>query len=90
MKIYPNLNCNKVRGSHVLLVSCAYCKTFIAHYNTKPAPEILEMFGGVSNGHFSQISAMFTDFVNSGGRYNNFSGSPAQLVRRYGGIENEN
>ena len=32
-------------------------------------------------------SAMLTDFVNSGGRYNDFAGAPTWLVRRYNGEE---
>ena len=29
MQIYKNPNCKKVRGSHILEVTCAYCKCFI-------------------------------------------------------------
>jgi len=32
MEVFINPNCRKVRGSHILEVRCAYCKTFIAHY----------------------------------------------------------
>ena len=32
MEIYKNPNCKKVRGSHILEVTCAYCKCFIANY----------------------------------------------------------
>ena len=32
MEIYKNPNCKKVRGSHILEVSCAFCKCFIANY----------------------------------------------------------
>ena len=32
MEVYKNPNCKKVRGSHVLEVSCAHCKCFIANY----------------------------------------------------------
>ena len=31
-EIYKNPNCKKIRGSHILAVSCAHCKTFIANY----------------------------------------------------------
>ena len=44
MKIYPNPNCKKVRGSNVLAVSCAYCKTFISHYQKVGESNFVKMY----------------------------------------------
>ncbi len=33
MKIHKNQNCKKVRGSHILEVSCAYCKCLACQRN---------------------------------------------------------
>jgi len=44
MEIYPNPNCKKVRGSHVLAVSCAYCKTFIANYQKVGETNLVKMY----------------------------------------------
>jgi len=42
--VVPNANCKKVRGSHVLLVSCAYCKTYIAHYQKVGESNFVKMY----------------------------------------------
>ena len=35
--IFKNPNCRKIRGNHILEITCAYCKHFIAtRYVTKP------------------------------------------------------
>ena len=44
MKIIPNPNCKKVRGSHVLEVSCARCKTFIANYQKVGESNFVKMY----------------------------------------------
>ena len=43
--IYPNPNCKKVRGIHVLTVSCAHCKAFIAHYQKVEESNFVKMLG---------------------------------------------
>ena len=44
MTVVPNTNCRKVRGSHVLIVSCARCKTFIAHYQKVGDSNFVKMY----------------------------------------------
>ena len=44
MKILPNPNCKKVRGSHVLAVSCAHCKTLISHYQKVGESNLVRMY----------------------------------------------
>ena len=44
MEVYKNPNCKKVRGSHILKVSCAYCKTFIANYQKVGESGFVKMF----------------------------------------------
>jgi recombinational DNA repair protein (RecF pathway) len=44
MNTLKNPNCKKVRGSHVLAVSCAYCKTFIAHYQKVGESNLVKMY----------------------------------------------
>ena len=44
MRIYKNPNCRKVRGSHILLVSCAYCKCLIAHYQKVGNSNLVKMY----------------------------------------------
>ena len=44
MKIYKNPDCKKVRGCHVLEVSCAYCKCFIAHYQKAGQGNLVKMY----------------------------------------------
>ncbi len=40
----PNPNCRRVRGSHVLAVSCARCQTFIAHYQKVGESNFVKMY----------------------------------------------
>jgi len=44
MEIYKNPNCKKVRGSHILAVSCAYCKQFIANYQKVDESNFVKMY----------------------------------------------
>jgi len=44
MKIYKNPNCRKTRSSHVLEVSCAYCKCFIANYQKVGESNFVKMY----------------------------------------------
>ena len=42
--IYSNPNCKKIRGSHILVVSCAHCQTFIAHYQKVGKSNFVKMY----------------------------------------------
>lgn len=44
MKIYINPNCRKIRGSHLLDISCAYCKQFIAKYQKVGESNFVKMY----------------------------------------------
>jgi len=44
MTIKMNPNCKKIRGSHVLVVSCAYCGAFIAHYQKVGESNFVKMY----------------------------------------------
>jgi len=44
VKGYDNPNCKKIRGSHVLEVSCAYCKSFIANYQKVGESNFVKMY----------------------------------------------
>ena len=44
MEIFKNPNCKKVRGSHILEVSCAYCKNFIATYQKVGDSNFVKMY----------------------------------------------
>jgi len=44
MEIYKNPNCKKVRGSHILEVSCAYCGQFIANYQKVGESNLVKMY----------------------------------------------
>ncbi len=44
MKIYINRNCKKVKGSHLLEIKCAYCKTFIAKYKKIGESNLVKMY----------------------------------------------
>ena len=44
MEIYKNPNCVKVRGSHVLTVSCAYCKCFIVNYQKVGGSNLVKLY----------------------------------------------
>lgn len=44
MEVYPNPNCKKIRGSHILSVVCARCKTFIARYQKVGGSNFVKMY----------------------------------------------
>lgn len=44
MKIYKNPNCKKIRGSHLLKVSCAHCGYFIANYQKVGESNFVKMY----------------------------------------------
>ena len=44
MKIYKNPNYKKIKGSHLLEVSCAYCKTFVARYQKVGESNFVKMY----------------------------------------------
>ena len=44
MKLYKNPNCRKIRGSHILAVSCAHCKIFLAHYQKVGESNLVKMY----------------------------------------------
>ena len=44
MEIYKNPNCRKIRGSHILEVSCAHCKYFIANYQKVGESNFVKMY----------------------------------------------
>lgn len=44
MKIYKNPNCRKVRGSHILEITCAYCKCLIAKYQKVSNSNLVKMY----------------------------------------------
>jgi len=44
MEIYENPECKKIRGSHLLEVSCAYCKCFIAKYQKVGESNLVKMY----------------------------------------------
>lgn len=39
-----NLNCRRVRKSHLLLISCAYCKSYIATYQKIGDSNLVKMY----------------------------------------------
>ena len=41
--IYKNLNYKKIRGSHILIVSCGYCKTDVVKYQKVGRGNLLRM-----------------------------------------------
>ncbi|MDR0496104.1 MAG: hypothetical protein LBH42_00660 [Treponema sp.] len=44
MKVYGNPNCRKVKGSHILDISCAYCEYFIAKYQKVGESNLVKMY----------------------------------------------
>ena len=44
MEVYKNPNCRKIRGSHVLEVSCAHCKCFIANYQKVGESNLVKLY----------------------------------------------
>lgn len=55
--IYENPHCRNVRGSHILFVSCGYCKTDIAEYQKKGRGNLLKM-------HIDRVRKGSIDFTN--------------------------
>ena len=43
-KIFVNPNCKRIRGSHILKVSCAHCKSFIATYQKVGESNFVKMY----------------------------------------------
>ena len=44
MEIFRNPNCKKIRGSHILEVSCAYCSQPIAKYQKVGESNFVKMY----------------------------------------------
>jgi len=44
MEVYKNPNCRKVKGSHILIVSCAHCKCYIARYQKIGESNLVKMY----------------------------------------------
>ncbi len=44
MKMYKNQHCKKIRGSHLLEISCAYCKSVIAKYQKVGKSNLVKMY----------------------------------------------
>jgi predicted RNA-binding Zn-ribbon protein involved in translation (DUF1610 family) len=44
MEIFKNPNCRRVRGSHVLEVTCAHCRQFIASYQKVGESGFVKMY----------------------------------------------
>ena len=44
MQIYKNPNSKKVRGSHILAISCAHCKCYIAKYQKVGESNLVKMY----------------------------------------------
>ena len=44
MEIFTNPNCKKIRGSHLLEVTCAYCKQYIATYQKVGESNFVKMY----------------------------------------------
>ena len=44
MKIFKNPNYKKIRRSHILEITCAYCKTFIALYQKVGESNLVKMY----------------------------------------------
>jgi len=44
MKIFKNPNCRKVKGSHDLEISCAYCEYLIARYQKVGETNLVKMY----------------------------------------------
>ena len=53
--IYKNPNYKKIKGSHILIVSCGHCKTHIAKYQKKGRGNLLRM-------HIDRIIKSSVDF----------------------------
>ncbi|NLT58667.1 MAG: hypothetical protein GXX99_06855 [Clostridiales bacterium] len=44
MDIYPNPDCRRIRGSHLLEVSCAHCQCFIATYQKLGESPLVKLY----------------------------------------------
>ena len=44
MKIFTNPNCRKVKGSHVLEITCAYCAYYIVKYQKVGESNLVKMY----------------------------------------------
>ena len=44
IEIYLNPNCKRVRGSHILEITCAYCGHFIARYQKVGESNLVKMY----------------------------------------------
>ena len=44
LEIFKNPYCKKISRSHILAVSCAHCKTFIAHYQKVGESNFVKMY----------------------------------------------
>ncbi len=44
MEVYKNPNCRKIKGSHLLKISCAYCKQYIALYQKVGRSNLVKMY----------------------------------------------
>ena len=44
METFVNPNCKKIRGSHILEISCANCKSFIARYQKVGESNLVKMY----------------------------------------------
>lgn len=44
MKLYQNLYCKKIRGSHILEIHCAHCKCFIANYQKVGESNLVKLY----------------------------------------------
>ena len=42
--MFENPNCKKVRGSHILEIRCAHCKSFIANYLKVGESNLVKMY----------------------------------------------
>lgn len=44
MKTYQNPNCRKIRGSHILVITCARCGQYIARYQKVGESNLVKMY----------------------------------------------
>lgn len=44
MIVYKNPDCKKIRGCHILEISCAYCKHLIAYYQKAGQGNLVKMY----------------------------------------------
>jgi uncharacterized Zn finger protein (UPF0148 family) len=58
LEYYKNPACKKVRGSHILEITCAYCGYFIAKYQKVGETALVKMY----NERIIEGSIDFTEF----------------------------